>query len=108
LCAVANGIQNSITSVHTGNLCRTSHYTGISSDMGTFLGQCLGGNTANFMKLKVFFGLACCFWTGGYLSFFTAKHTGLWANVAVYGVLGASVTLASWKQQQPQLVAKKA
>jgi hypothetical protein len=106
LCAMANGIQNSITSVHTGNLSRTSHYTGISSDMGTFLGQCLGGNTANLMKLKVFFGLACCFWTGSYLSFFKAKDTGLWANVAVYAVLGGSATLASWKQQQ--LVVKKA
>jgi len=67
ICAV-NGLQNSVTSTLTGNLCRTSHYTGITSDMGTFAGQCLRGNHANIFKLKVFAGLATMFWVGGYLS----------------------------------------
>ena len=68
LIAAANGLQNSMTSVHTANLCRTTHYTGISSDMGTFLGQLLRGNKANAMKLKVFAGLAASFWLGGFAS----------------------------------------
>lgn len=71
--AIANGIQNSVTSVHTANLCRTSHYSGISSDIGTFSGQCIGGNTTNAFKLKVFLGLAASFWLGGYVSYFATE-----------------------------------
>jgi len=70
--AIANGIQNSVTSVHTANLCRTSHYSGISSDIGTFSGQIIGGNQANAFKLKVFLSLAISFWLGGYVSFFVS------------------------------------
>lgn len=76
LCAVANGIQNSVTSTLTGNLCRSSHYSGITSDMGTFLGQILAGNKTNVFKLKVFMGLSACFWLGGYLSFGIGKELG--------------------------------
>lgn len=70
--AIANGIQNSVTSAHTANLCRTTHYSGISSDIGTFTGQAIGGNQANMFKLKVFAGLAVAFWLGGYVSFFVS------------------------------------
>jgi uncharacterized membrane protein YoaK (UPF0700 family) len=69
LCCIANGIQNSLTSTLTGNLCRTAHFSGITSDIGTFLGQVLRGNNANMLKLKTFALLAASFWTGGYLSF---------------------------------------
>lgn len=37
LCFIANGIQNSLTSAFTANLCRTTHFSGITSDIGTFL-----------------------------------------------------------------------
>jgi hypothetical protein len=74
LAAMANGIQNSVTSTLTQNLCRSSHFTGISSDMGTFLGQILRGNQENLFKLQVFMGLSVCFWLGGYVSFEASKQ----------------------------------
>jgi hypothetical protein len=70
--AIANGITNSVTSVHTANLCRTAHYSGISSDIGTFSGQWIGGNDANAFKLKVFIALAISFFMGGYASYFVS------------------------------------
>jgi hypothetical protein len=70
--AIANGITNSVTSVHTANLCRTAHYSGISSDIGTFSGQLIGGNDANAFKLKVFIALAVSFFMGGYASYFVS------------------------------------
>lgn len=73
LAAIVNGMQNSITSVHTANLCRTAHFSGISSDMGTFLGQLLRGNKGNAMKLKVFAALAASFWIGGFASVFISN-----------------------------------
>ena len=87
LLAMANGINNSVTSTMTSNLCRTSHFSGISSDMGTFLGQILRGNKANMFKLKVFAGLSACFWAGGYLSYSLSKSYGtstLYVSAAIY------------------------
>lgn len=97
--AIANGIQNSVTSVHTANLCRTSHYSGISSDIGTFSGQCIGGNDANLFKLKVFLGLAAAFWLGGYVSYFVTEIYGASSLIfpAIFDFLiGAGLTLGTF------------
>ena len=86
--ALACGLQNSWTSMLLqGNILRTAHFSGITSDMGTFVGQILAGNTQNAWKLKIFAALAVCFWTGGYLSVFAAKlwdTSTLWVSVALY------------------------
>lgn len=72
----ANGIQNSITSSMTSNLMRTAHYSGITSDMGTFIGQSMRGNKANGLKLKLFYVLGPCFWYGGFFSLGLTKAMG--------------------------------
>mmetsp|Transcript_4420 Transcript_4420/g.12257 ORF Transcript_4420/g.12257 Transcript_4420/m.12257 type:complete len:505 (-) Transcript_4420:157-1671(-) len=95
LVAVASGLQNSLTSSLTGNLCRTTHYTGISSDMGTFLGQVLRGNTANVFKLQTFAKLAACFWLGGYGAFFAAQR---WGADALRLPVAVTVGLALYTQ----------
>jgi hypothetical protein len=92
LAAMANGIQNSVTSTLTGNLCRSSHFTGITSDMGTFIGQILRGNKENLFKLKVFAGLAACFWAGGFTSYGVAKELGnssLYISAGLYVLVGS-------------------
>lgn len=105
LAAVANGMQNSITSVHTANLVRTTHYTGISSDMGTFVGQALRGNWENVHKLKVFALLALSFWTGGFLSVkIGTKRNGLWASARLYAILGGVLLYQNVKQWQQHKV----
>ena len=74
-CAAANGLQNSVTSTLTGNLCRTSHYTGLTSDLGTMLGQwmrrhqqgdALHNKDSNIStNAPLFLGHTACFWMGG-------------------------------------------
>lgn len=94
LAAIANGLQNSITSVASGNLIRTAHYSGMTSDMGTFLGQYLRGNKANFYKLKTNLALALAFWGGGALSFFaTEKYASstLMFSAIAYALFGLFV-----------------
>jgi hypothetical protein len=76
LCCIANGISNSVTSTLTANLCRTAHFSGITSDIGTFLGQVIRGNKTNLPKLKVFALLAACFWVGGYISYGVTESFG--------------------------------
>ena len=67
--AAANGLHNSITSSLTGNLIRSGHYSGMTSDSGTFLGQMLRGEYANSFQLTVNTALCLAFWCGGYVSF---------------------------------------
>jgi len=100
LALMANGLQNSVTSVHTANLCRSAHFSGITSDMGTFLGQVLRGNKENVFKLKVFAMLAASFWSGGFSSFFvTRKFTsgGLYACAALHFLIGSYLMLSEMK-----------
>ncbi len=42
--AIANGIQNGVSSMYSANLLRTSHLTGTTTDIGLFLGMALRGN----------------------------------------------------------------
>jgi hypothetical protein len=93
LCAMANGIQNSVTSTMTGNLCRSSHYSGITSDMGTFIGQILGGNKANVYKLKVFMALSACFWAGGYIAYSVGKEFGSSSLLFAAGLYAVVIAL---------------
>jgi len=69
----ANGLQNGITSSLTANLIRSSHMSGTTSDIGTFLGQIVRGNYQNATKLKVLLCLALSFWVGSFLSYFVTE-----------------------------------
>uniref|UniRef100_A0A7S4MVR7 GDT1 family protein n=1 Tax=Odontella aurita TaxID=265563 RepID=A0A7S4MVR7_9STRA len=98
LATVANGIQNSITSTTTCNLVRSTHFTGITSDMGTFLGQLLRGNSQNLMKLKVFAALVASFWVGGAVSYVATKElasSSLMFSAGLYALIGIGIGF-SW------------
>lgn len=68
LSLAASGIQNSITSTFTANLCRTAHFSGTTSDIGTLIGQLLRGNMEGLPKLKVLCLLFASFWAGSFIS----------------------------------------
>lgn len=94
LATMASGIQNSLTSTTTANLVRSAHFSGITSDMGTFLGQIVRGNMENLIKFKTFFSLAVAFWTGGYASYSLTKNYGkyvLMFSSVLYLVLALAV-----------------
>ncbi|KAL7541295.1 hypothetical protein ACHAXR_012038 [Thalassiosira sp. AJA248-18] len=89
--AMANGIQNGMTSMYSANLIRTSHLTGTSTDIGLIIGQMLRGNWKNFWKFKVLVGLASSFWFGGLISFYSASaflSNSLWFSAALFLAIG--------------------
>ncbi|KAL7550917.1 hypothetical protein ACHAWF_014119 [Thalassiosira exigua] len=89
--AMANGIQNGMTSTYSANLIRTSHLTGTSTDIGLIMGQMLRRNFKNFWKFKVLVGLASSFWLGGLISFYSASaflSKSLWFSAALYLTIG--------------------
>ena len=71
--AIANGIQNGISSMYSANLLRTSHLTGTTTDIGLFLGMALRGNHTNNWKLYILIGLAVFFWLGSLSGFFASQ-----------------------------------
>lgn len=92
LLTLANGLQNSWTSsLLQGNVLRTAHFSGITSDMGTFAGQMIRNNKQNDWKLVIFAKLAVSFWLGSAASYwmsqsdlFQSPEQCLLLNVAVY------------------------
>ena len=101
LAAIANGLQNSITSVATGNVIRTAHYSGMTSDLGTFLGQCIRGNKANLYKLKTNLALLLAFWGGGATAYFATQQyatSTLMLSAIGYALFGLFVEYLQLKQ----------
>jgi hypothetical protein len=94
--ALANGIQNGISSMYSANLIRTTHMTGPSTDIGLFMGQVLRGNYANVWRLKILVALVVSFWTGGFLSVYAVREwrtDALFFNAAVFLFLFALIVL---------------
>lgn len=93
--AFAAGLQNSVTSVHTANLVRSAHMSGLTSDLGTFVGQMIRGNKQNMMRAKVCASLLSSFLLGGYLAVQSSKSIGavdsLWYSVAFYALLSVAI-----------------
>jgi len=73
LATMACGLHNGMTSVHSGNLVRSAHMSGMTSDVGSFVGQALRGNKQNMEKLRIFLRLVLCFFLGAVLSVFATS-----------------------------------
>jgi PAS domain S-box-containing protein len=89
--AMANGIQNGMTSTYSANLIRTTHLTGTSTDIGLIMGQMMRGNWKNLWKFKVLCGLATSFWLGGLISFYSASaflSNSLWFSAGLFLSIG--------------------
>lgn len=92
--AMANGLQNAVTSAYSANLIRTSHMTGSTSDMGMIFGQMLGGNFENLWRFTVLIILGSSFLTGGITSVFAVnkfKSLALAFNAALYGLISMGI-----------------
>ena len=106
VCCFVNGITNSFTSTLTHNLCRSSHFTGTTSDMGTFVGQWLRGNTTNLARLKTISGMAGAFWMGSFVAYKSLQRCGIGNSIfvgcAVLHVGIAGTILQLFQNHQPQ------
>lgn len=81
LVAMAAGLQNAMATSYSGAVLRTTHMTGIATDLGILVGHALRGHSAEGPKLRLLLLLFGAFLAGGTL--------GAWA----YPWLGAAVLL---------------
>ncbi|CAJ1960833.1 unnamed protein product [Cylindrotheca closterium] len=94
----ASGIQNSMTSTFSANLCRTSHFSGTTSDIGTLLGQLLRGNVESLPKLKVLSLLFLSFWAGAFVSVPLGKayaHNTFLIAAGIYLAVASAIAMSS-------------
>jgi len=64
LATASLGVQNAIASLYSANLIRCT-MTGVTTDLGLSIGQCLGGDFENLSKGMLLSGIVFCFWIGG-------------------------------------------
>lgn len=66
LAAAASGLQNAMAATYSGAVVRTSHVSGIVTDLGTFLGQWLRGEGADSRRVRLYLALFAAFLAGGF------------------------------------------
>jgi uncharacterized membrane protein YoaK (UPF0700 family) len=74
LAAAACGLQNAMAGTFSGAVVRTSHMSGIVTDLGTFLGQWLRGAGADLRRVRLYASLFAGFLCGGIASTLAFPH----------------------------------
>ncbi|MGN6578718.1 MAG: YoaK family protein [Bordetella sp.] len=91
LASAAMGLQNGMVSAYSGALIRTTHVTGIFTDLGIYLGHLLRGLPVDMLRLRVCIVVATTFMLGsafGALLFGRMQEHAILIPAALTGVCG--------------------
>ena len=98
LAAFACGIQNALASHYRGIVLRTTHITGLMTDLGVNLGMRLRGHAIQWWKIAIPFYLIAAFFCGGALA--AMVHVAGMSPVAIAGFAyiagGVAWLLTAW------------
>lgn len=86
LAAAACGIQNGLVTGYSGAIVRTTHITGIITDLGLMFGARLRGHPINQRKLVLFLVIASGFVFGGTVSAIVFPLMGAYSFAAPAGI----------------------
>ncbi|MBN6152274.1 DUF1275 domain-containing protein [Xanthomonas sp. AmX2] len=96
LAACACGLQNAMTTIYSGTVVRTTHLTGMFTDLGIGLGQALRGLPLPLRRIRLSALIVGGFLCGGVLGAWAYRRFGfdaLLAPAALTGLVGAAYTL---------------
>ncbi|HEY3521837.1 MAG TPA: YoaK family protein [Rhodanobacteraceae bacterium] len=91
IAAMACGLQNAMTASYSGTLVRTSHLTGMFTDLGIFLGHRLRGTAADHRRFSLCILIICGFMFGGTIGtllFERLAYRALYVPAALTGLAG--------------------
>ncbi len=91
--ALACGLQNAMASTYSGSVVRTSHVSGMFTDLGIFIGQTLRGNAVPRRRLVLCVTIITAFFVGGIAGaslFPLLAYRTLLVPAAITGVTGLS------------------
>ena len=69
LASAACGLQNALATNYSGAVVRTTHLTGIFTDLGLMMGRALKGDAVDGRKFMVFLLITLGFLCGGVIGF---------------------------------------
>ena len=98
LAAAACGLQNAMTSTFSGSIVRTTHVTGIFTDLGVALGLWVRGESIGPRRVVLYLILIAGFVLGavfGAWGFARWAFQALWMSAALVALLGAAALLAA-------------
>ena len=96
LLSIAAGLQNAMASQYSGAIVRTTHVTGVFTDIGIVLGNALRGQRLETRKLTLLITIGLGFATGSVLGAIGYSQMGyqtLWLPVALTGLTGSAYLL---------------
>ena len=101
LAAAACGLQNAMVTTYSGAIIRTTHLTGIISDLGASVGHWLAGKQHSKKKILIHSMLVGGFFCGGVLGTFlysALKYTALLIPAGIIFITGAAyITMSQVK-----------
>ena len=103
--AMACGLQNAMASSYRGLTLRTTHVTGIVTDLGVLLGNRMRGRQIHLWKFALLLAVLIAFFAGGLAGALLLQLFGMWAlSVAsglclILGIAVISVATRSYKDE---------
>jgi len=98
--AMACGLQNAMASSYCGMIIRTTHVSGMVTDIGVLLGQMLRYRRLEFWKLALLCALLCGFFAGGLLGGVGFARFGIPALIPVaLGCFIAGAAYYLWRRR---------
>lgn len=100
----ACGLQNAMVSTYSGAVVRTTHVSGMFTDLGISLGHAMRGLSANRLRLRLCFLIISAFFCGGVAGAFVFQRVG-YAALYIPGVLTAATSIGYglWLVRRRQL-----
>lgn len=90
LTSCACGLQNAMVSTWSGAVIRTTHLTGVFTDLGALLGHTLVGLRADWRRVRLFLVIISGFVCGGFVGAFAFRAMGYRALLFPAGLLAAA------------------
>jgi len=96
LACMAAGLQNAMVSTYSGTIVRTTHMTGVLTDLGALAGQWLRGVRVQGLKVKILGGILLAFFWGGFTGVMLYSRIGYFAMLVPSAITGLSAIGYLW------------
>jgi uncharacterized membrane protein YoaK (UPF0700 family) len=108
LAAAACGLQNAMAATYSGAVVRTTHVSGLYTDLGMLLGQWFGGVKVDARRVRLYVTLVVGFFTGGVADALIFPRVGQYSLLLPAVLTGlAGVTYAIYRHRhQPALASQ--
>ena len=105
LASAACGLQNGMASTYSGMVFRTTHVSGMFTDLGIYLGHALRGLEVDTLRVRVCVLVITAFACGGIVGarlFAHLQEHSLWVPAAMTGVCGVLYSVYRQRTVSPQ------